>query len=288
MTPILPASEPGISDADYMEFCDYFYRQTGIYFGDHKQYYVDKRLLERIQKTGAKDFRSYFATLKRHNSALEVEALINLLTVNETYFFREDYQFDCMISHMLPEIVARKRPGDRLRIWSMPCSTGEEPYSIAIFLLENWKAVDDYDIEIIGSDIDTKVLAAAQAGVYELRALHRLPPELVQRYFKALSGGTFQISGMLRDSVRFTQANCTDAAAMRAYTSIDIIFCRNMLIYFDDKSRLTTVLHFLDCMAPGGFICLGHSESMARISSVFIPRSFPQAMVYQRPLAGRS
>ena len=287
MTRILASTEPAISEADYAKFCDFFYRQTGISFGTNKQYFVDKRLIERIQKTGTENFSRYFAGLKRSDSTAEFEQLINLLTVNETYFFREDHQFDCMAQHILPEIAARKRKGERLRIWSMPCSTGEEPYSIAIFLLEKFKAVDDFDIEIIGSDIDTNVLAAARRAVYEKRALHRLSHTLVQRYFNALPDDKFRLSETLRDSVRFTQVNCTEGPAMRPYTNIDLIFCRNMLIYFDDKSRLTAAQHFYDCLTPGGFICLGHSESMARISAIFAPRSFPQGMVYQKPHGGR-
>jgi chemotaxis protein methyltransferase CheR len=109
----------------------------------------------------------------------------------------------------------------------------------------------------------------------------------VQRYFAALPDEKFRLADSLRDSVRFTQVNCTDAAAMRAYSAIDVILCRNMLIYFDDVSRLTTVQHFYDCLSPGGFVCLGHSESMARISAIFTPRNFPQAMVYQKPFGGR-
>ena len=286
MPPIKAAADPKISEADYVKFCDYFYRQTGISFGGGKQYYVDKRLIDRIQKTGSENFDRYFASLKRSDAAPEFEKLTSLLTVNETYFFREDHQFECMVLHMLPEIVARRRKGERFRIWSMPCSTGEEPYSIAIFLLENWSSVDDFDIEIIGSDIDTGALAAARAGIYEKRALHRLPKSLAQRYFSTLADDRFRLADSLRDSVRFTQVNCMDAMAMRAFANIDIIFCRNMLIYFDDQSRLSTVQNFYDCMAPGGFICLGHSESMSRISSIFAPRHFPQAMVHQKPLGG--
>jgi chemotaxis protein methyltransferase CheR len=276
-----------ITEAEFVAFCEFFYRRTGISFRDNKRYYVDKRLIERIEKSGAENFDRYFARLRGAGAAEEFRRLVNLFTVNETYFFREDHQFECMANHMLPEITARKRKGDKLRIWSMPCSTGEEPYSIAIFLLEKWPAVDDFDIEIIGSDIDTTVLAAARLGVYETRALHRLSRTLVQRYFKTKPGGTYQLSEALRESVRFTQVNCTDAAAMRPYSHIDLIFCRNMLIYFDDKSRLTAVQHFYDSLSQGGFICLGHSESMARISAIFAPRSFPQAMVYQKPWAAR-
>ncbi len=279
--------EPVILESDYQDFCNYFYSRTGISFGDKKRYYVDKRLIERIQKTGSETFARYFAALKRTDAAPEIEKLINLLTVNETYFYRESYQFACLVENMLPEIAATRRRGSAIRIWSIPCSTGEEPYSIALYLLENWAAVDDYEIEIIGCDIDTGVLHAAQNAVYDARALHRLSPGLISRYFTALPDRKFRLSDSIRDSVRFAQLNVADAAAMRGYSQIDILFCRNMLIYFDDNSRLATVQHFYDCMAPGGFICLGHSESMSRISSIFSLRHFPQATVYQKPLGHR-
>ncbi len=282
-----PGPEPFISAADYENFCAYFYRTTGISFGDNKRYFVDKRLIERIQKSGAKDFAHYFADLKRSGAAREIELLTSLLTVNETYFFREDHQFQALAQNMLPEITARRQKGARVRIWSLPCSTGEEPYSIALYLLEHWAAVDDFEIEIIASDIDTAALGAAQAGIYDARALHRLPRGLVQRYFTNVAGDKFQLAESIRGSVRFSQINCTDPAAMSVYSQVDVIFCRNMLIYFDDKSRLAAVQLMFDCMSPGGFICLGHSESMSRISAIFSLRSFPQAMVYQKKLGVR-
>ena len=280
-------NEPAILESDYHKFCVYFYKRTGISFGDKKRYYVDKRLIERIQKTGAGDFAQYFAGLTRADAGPEIEKLINLLTVNETYFYRESYQLGCMVESMLPEIIATRGRGEAIRIWSMPCSTGEEPYSIALYLLENWPAVDSFEIEIIGSDIDTGALQAAQNAIYDTRALHGLSRSVVSRYFTVLPDKRFRLADSIRDSVRFSQVNVTDAAAMRAYSGIDILFCRNMLIYFDDDSRLTTVQHFYDCMTPGGFICLGHSESMSRISAIFSLRSFPQAMVYQKPLGRR-
>jgi chemotaxis protein methyltransferase CheR len=284
-TPV--AREPAILESDYQEFCAYFYSRTGISFGDKKRYYVDKRLIERIQKTGAETFAQYFIKLTRTNADGEIEKLTNLLTVNETYFYRESYQFACMVESMLPELTATRRRGGTIRIWSIPCSTGEEPYSIALYLLENWPSVDNYDIEIIGSDIDTRALQAAQTAVYDTRALQELSQAVISRYFTTLPGQKFQLSDSIRDSVRFSQLNVSDAAAMRNFKQIDILFCRNMLIYFDDASRLATVQRFYDCMTPGGFICLGHSESMSRISSIFSLRQFAQAMVYQKPLGQR-
>jgi len=276
------ADSIAITDADYRKFCEYFYRRTGILFGDNKRYFVDKRLIERIVKTRSESFAHYFERLRRHDAGGEIESLVNLFTINETYFYREDHQLDCLAGNILPELVAGRRKGTRIRIWSMPCSTGEEPYSIAIHLLENWAQVDDYDIEIMASDIDTNVLRSAEAGRYDTRSLHRLPPELVRRYFTTTGADGFRLIDAVRQSVRFTQVNASDAAAMRAYTNLDVIFCRNMLIYFDDKSRRQAAESFYDSLNQGGFICLGHSESMSRISPLFEVRKFPQAIVYQK------
>jgi len=271
-----------ISESDYRKFCEYFYRRTGISFGHNKRYFVDKRLIDRIQKTGASCAEDYFESLRRYDANGEIEKLINLLTINETYFYREDHQLDCLVNGILPELVSGRRKGDRIRIWSMPCSTGEEPYSIAMYLLENWSKVDDYDIEIMASDIDTNVLRAAASGTYEARSLQRLTPELIQKYFVSAGVDGFRLIDAIRQSVRFTTVNASDAAAMRVFAHIDVIFCRNMLIYFDDRSRRQVVESFYDSLGQGGFICLGHSESMSRISSLFEVRKFPQAIVYQK------
>jgi chemotaxis protein methyltransferase CheR len=271
-----------ITASEYQKFCEYFYRRTGISFGENKRYFVDKRLIDRIQKTGASGVEDYFERLRRHDANGEIEILINLLTINETYFYREDHQLDCLVNGILPELASERRHGDRIRIWSMPCSTGEEPYSIAIYLLENWKKVDDFEIEILASDIDTNVLRAAESGVYDARSLHRLTPDLVRKYFVSAGAEGFRLIDALRQSVKFTKVNASDAAEMRAFSQIDVIFCRNMLIYFDDRSRRQVAEAFYDSLSQGGFICLGHSESMSRISSLFEVRKFPQAIVYQK------
>jgi len=151
-----------ISDDDFDKFREYFYRKTGIIFDQNKRYFVDRRLIERIKATGHNSFKSYFIFLRFESSGKELQNLINILTVNETYFFREEYQFKCMVNRMLPEIISRKRSGDIIRIWSIPASTGEEPYSIAIYLLEYWKDIDKWDVEIIASDIDTNALENAK------------------------------------------------------------------------------------------------------------------------------
>ena len=274
-----------ITDAEFERFRDFFYRKTGIRFEDSKRYFVDKRLIERIRKTGHDNFRSYFTFMRFQASGEELQELINIMTVNETYFFREKYQFDCMVEDVLDEIVRHKGNGMEVRIWSIPSSTGEEPYSIAIYLLEYWPLIEEVDVEIVSSDIDSKALERCRQGIYGKRSVQHLPKPLLKRYFTPLANGSYQICQDLRESVRFTQVNLSDGSQTRGYRNFDLIFCRNLLIYFDDASRRQAAEVFYDALNPGGFIFLGHSESMSRISSLFKVRKFPKAMAYQKPRA---
>src|SRR5579871_4334898 len=273
---------PQITEDEFHRLADFLYRRTGMVFTGAKRYYVERRILDRITATSSLSFASYFAYL-RSGSGDEVEHLINTFTVNETYFYREDHQLACLSQDLLKDRVAAKRPGDTIRIWSIPCSTGEEPYSIAIWLLENWKDVDAYDIEIVGSDIDTRVLEAAAEGIFGRRALMRLSPELIDRYFLGIDGERWQILDDLRQSVRFSRVNITDTRETRAQGRFDVIFCRNVLIYFDDESRRIAAENLYDNLLPGGFICLGHTESMSRISPLFEVCRYSGAIVYRRP-----
>lgn len=279
-------ADPSISELDFEKFREFFYRKTGIQFEPSKRYFVDKRLLERIQVTESSNFRSYFTKLRFEASGEELQHLTNLMTVNETYFFREEYQFQCLVKSMLPDITSRKRNGGPIRIWAIPSSSGEEPYSIAIYLLEYWAGINDWDIEIISSDIDTKILNQARQGQYTQRSVQNLPEPLLRKYFKRNADG-YQICDDLRDAVEFTRVNLSERADTRAYRDFDVIFCRNLLIYFDDVSRKTAAETFFDALKPGGYICLGHSESMSRVSSLYKVRKFPEAIVYQKPLESR-
>jgi chemotaxis protein methyltransferase CheR len=273
-----------ISSEDVERFCDFLYRRTGMSFSGDKRYFIDRRLEERIAATASPSFQAYFSLL-RADADHEIEFLINSFTVNETYFYREDHQLRCMTSNLLEGIVRKRPSGSTVRIWSIPCSTGEEPYSIALWLMENWPQVDSYNVEIVGSDIDTRALNAAAAGIYGDRALMRLSREIVDRYFKTVAEGRHEIDAGLRDSIEFTQVNLIDARDMTQYSNFDLIFCRNVLIYFDDASRRQAAENLYDCLRPGGYICLGHSESMSRISPLFSVCRFPDAIVYQRPEA---
>jgi chemotaxis protein methyltransferase CheR len=271
-----------VTQDEIRRLCEFIYRRTGMSFSGDKRYYIDRRLLERMAATGSTSFQSYFATL-RSDADHEIEFLINAFTVNETYFYREDHQLRCMTSDLLGNIIERKASGLPIRIWSIPCSTGEEPYSVAIWLMENWKDVDRYNIEIVGSDIDTRALTAAMEGIYGNRALMRLPPAVVGRYFEKVGDDRYRIDEGLRNSIQFAAANLVDPADMRRFGTFDIIFCRNVLIYFDDSSRRLAAENLYDCLHPGGYICLGHSETMSRISSLFGVCRFSDAIVYQRP-----
>jgi chemotaxis protein methyltransferase CheR len=274
---------PAIPREDYARFCEFFYRKTGIMFGDNKGYFVERRLQERMAATKSATFRDYFTIVRFQASGEEMQSLVNAMTVNETYFYREDYQFEALVRYLLPDIIKARTSNDPIRIWSMPCSTGEEPYSIAMQILEGWSQADELDVEILASDIDSRVIAEAKQGLYSARSPHRLTPTLKSRYFTA-SGDDFRIRPELRGSIDFSVANIADNLAMRRFRNIDVIFCRNMLIYFGDTSRRQAVEALYESLRPRGYICLGHSESMSRISSVFRPCKFGSTILYQRPL----
>ncbi len=268
------------TDDELERLRDYLYRQTGMWFGETKRYYIERRLNDRLAHAGA-DFAGYMSLLRIDGE--ERQALINAFTVNETYFYREEHQLACLGRDLLPDIVSRRLPGDKVRIWSLPCSTGEETYSIALWLLENWRMVDAYNIEIVGSDIDTHALEAAGEGVYGERALARLPESVREGYFEPVRRHRRKIIDDLRESVTFTHANLIDGARLREQGMFDVIFCRNVLIYFDEVSRLTAAQNLYDRLTPGGYLCLGHTESMSRIHERFVVRRFDDAVVFQRP-----
>jgi chemotaxis protein methyltransferase CheR len=276
------SGEPTLSSQDFDTFCDFFYRHTGIMYESSKRYFVDKRIVARIVATRCSSLREYLTMVRLHPERGEVQSLINVLTINETYFFRDISQIECLSEFIIPEIVTAKKK-KTLKIWSSPCSTGEEPYSIALHLLLHWPDVDDYEIEIFGTDIDTSVLEQAKRGIYSERSVQGLPKNVIDTYFTKLPGRSFQICAELRDSVSFDQLNIIDTKQTRGFRDFDIIFSRNMLIYFDEKSRKIAAEAFYDALAPGGFLCLAPAESMSRISSLFKLRTFPGVTAYQKP-----
>lgn len=272
---------PVITDDDIVRIGALLYRWTGMIFGASKRYYIERRIGDRMAKNGHSDVRTYLALAG--SDAVEREALINAFTINETYFYREEHQFAALGNEILPEIVRTRRPGDLIRIWSMPCSTGEEAYSIAIWLLENWALVDVYNIEIVASDIDTQAIEQARAARFAARALAKLPPSVVERYFEPERGHRRTLIDDIRESVRFVAANIVDRGSLAALGRFDVILCRNLLIYFDDASRAQAAANLFDSLNAGGFLCLGHSESMSRISDRFSLVRLADAIVYRKP-----
>ncbi len=271
-----------ISELDYSKFTEFFYRKTGIKFEMSKRYFVDKRLTERMKATGSESFRQYFTTLRFQATGDELQRLTNLLTVNETYFMREDYQFRSLVDSVLPDIITRHDRSRPIRIWCVPSSSGEEPYSIAMYLLEEWPGIEEWNVELMASDIDTQILQTARQGIFSERSIRNVPPSWKRKYFTKTEAG-YQVAQDIRDAVDFSRINLSEPADVRKMRNIDVIFCRNLLIYFDDLSRKLAAEYMYESLSPGGYICLGHTESMGRISSLYRVRKFPAAIVYQRP-----
>jgi chemotaxis protein methyltransferase CheR len=271
---------PPLSAADLQQLTGYLYRRTGMVYGETKRYYIERRVAQRMAQSGSATIAGYLSLLL--SSEAEAEQFINSFTVNETYFYREEEHLRCLTRSLLPDVIQRRGPGDLVRLWSLPCSTGEEPYSLAIWLLENWPLVDAYHIEIEGSDIDTRALADARVADYGERALARLPPDVVERYFEPRVNGNRRLIQDLRESVTLTKANLIDPVSMAARGRFDIIFCRNVLIYFDEASRQIAIQNLLAALQPGGFICLGQTETMLRQFPNIEFCRFEDATVYRR------
>jgi chemotaxis protein methyltransferase CheR len=276
-----------LRDADFARFQEYFYKRTGIHFSETKRYFVDKRIEASMRSLGHKTFAAWFAALRQGDRPDMLQNVINQLTVNETYFLREDYQFDALLLSVLPRVVTDRarlgQPNGPIRILSLPCSTGEEPYSIALRLLEEWPQIDRIDVEIHAGDIDSDVLARAREGTYGARSLQRVPKAWLVKHFHHLGGDRYQMDEDVRRAVTFHQINLCDTYAMRVFVDFDVVFCRNVLIYFDELSSRRAAENLYGALRLGGYLFLGHSESMSRISPIFTPVRLPQSIVYQRP-----
>ncbi|HOV80863.1 MAG TPA: protein-glutamate O-methyltransferase CheR [Bacillota bacterium] len=268
-----------LSPAEFERLAEYIYLKTGIRFEAGKQYYVAKRVEKRMRELGLESFSRYFNHLRFQSAGGELEFLINSLTVNETYFFREYNQLKCFAEEVIPLLV-KNLHGGKLKVWSAGCSTGEEPYTLAIILLE-MLADTGAGFEVHGTDINTSALKAAEKAFYDNRAVKDAPADYLQKYFKFDSAGYWVIPAV-KKHVRLHQLNLNDREAMEQMKGFHAIFCRNVLIYFDDQSRREAALSFYRSLEPGGFIFLGHSESMSRITPIFKLRRFKEAIIYQK------
>lgn len=271
-----------LSEKDFRKLCDVVYRRTGIAIEDKKFNILGKKIEKLMQENGFEDFRSFFHAIRFGRDKELFQSLINTVTVNETYFFRENYQFESLINEVLPRLHAIRPKGEIIRILCAPSSTGEEPYSIALHLLDEGKLIEERDFEIIGIDIDSKVLEKAKRGVFSKRSVQFLPQHLLKEYFKPV-GHNYEIAPFLREAIEFKNINVMDKLQMRRLGKFDVIFSRNMLIYFDDASRREVAMTFYEMLKPKGFVFLGHAESMNRIVSVFKTLKVGDSIVYQKP-----
>jgi len=270
-----------ISVDDFNDLTAFIYKKSGIKFEDKKRYFINKRLQKRLEDMGMLSVREYLRFLKFKDDGEEFQSLMNLLTVNETYFFREFGTLEAFAEYGLQEIAEEKlKKGDKaLRIWSAGCSTGEEPYTLAIIVRELLDNVDDWDIEIVATDIDEVVLGKAQDALYDDRSVKDVPDEYYRKYFDS-SRGCHIPTSQIRDMVTFEHLNLMDRVSMRKKRSFDFVFCRNVLIYFDDVSRKQVVDHFYISLNKGGYIFLGHSESVGRITTAFSMKRLGSNVAY--------
>ena len=269
---------------DFIKIRDFIYKQSGLFFEEKKIYFVKKRLAIRMDALGISTPKEYLWLLKYGDShGKELQQLINLLTTNETYFFREFDQLVVFAENCLQEICEMKEQNNdkRIKIWSAGCSSGEEPYTLSIILLEMLDRYHSWDVEILASDIDTEILQKAQAGVYTKRSIKDVPEEYLEKYF-IRGGDNYKVKFTVKRPVKFRHLNLMDEKKMRLITGMDFIFCRNVLIYFDEVSRRSVVSNFYDSLNNGGYIFLGHSESMSRISTAFTLRRKNGFIVYQK------
>lgn len=268
----------------FIKIRNLIYERTGINYEENKIYYVKKRVQQRMEICGMSKVNEYIRYLKLFDrNGKEFQELVNLLTVNETYFFREFPQLQIFAEECLREVTEKKlAAGDHtLRLFSAGCSTGAEAYTLAIILKEMLDNFKNWEIMIKAVDIDENVLVAARKAVYDSRAVKDVPELYLKTYFTPLEMDRYMVKPEIQEMVVFEHLNLMDRRALRYETDYDFIFCRNVLIYFDDLSRKQVVDRFYTMLNQGGFIFLGHAESMSRISTAFKIRRMNGYIVYQ-------
>lgn len=266
-------------------FQDEIYRHSGLHFDQRNRKILDRGLMRRMQAVRARSHRDYLDYLRRHaQSRGELKKLLALLTVGETYFFRYLPQFEAMKTSVLPELIRRNRQQRSMRLWSAGCSTGEEPYSLAILLREHFPHLKGWDIDIIGTDINPRSLKTAREGRYKARSLRVMDPAMIDRYFTA-EGDGYRICDAIRNRVRFTHLNLqTDPypEPAKGTADVDVIFCRNVMIYFRTPTIMAILEGFHRCLNPRGYLFLGHAESLSTITTAFSRVPCDGGFFYQR------
>ncbi|MCZ7610082.1 MAG: protein-glutamate O-methyltransferase CheR [Ignavibacterium sp.] len=263
----------------------YIYDSTGIYFQDNKKYLLESRLHKRIIHLGLKSFEQYFDFVKTNPSgASEIKYLYEAITINETFFFRNQPQLDALVSTVLPEIIASKEKlgREKIRIWSAACSSGEEAYSVAMMIQDIIKPkYPSVEFEIVGTDISNSVVDTARRGSYKEYSVRNTPVYYLKKYFKT-NGTSFELDPKIKSMASFKLLNLYDDISMRTMINFDIIFCANVLIYFDQASKIKVINHLYNSLYKDGYLFIGYSETLHGISRAFKLISFPKTIGYKK------
>jgi chemotaxis protein methyltransferase CheR len=270
-----------LPDDVFRQLRDQIYKRTGMFFSDTSKYLLQKRLSPRAKELNFDSFQKYYYFLQYDpRSEAEFDQIFDLVTTNETYFFREPAQLSAFVDEIVPELLSKK-PVKKIRIWSAGCSSGEEPYSIAM-LLDQAGLFNQATFEIFASDLNQAVLSRARKGVYRESSFRATSPDLRARYFMREPDGSWRIGDDIRNRVSFGRMNIYDEARVSLLGYLDVVFCRNVIIYFDDASKRVVIRNFYNRLVEGGYLLLGHSESLISLSTQFKLKHLKNDMVYQK------
>ena len=276
-----------MSEEEFRLVRDLIHSHCGIFFDADAKFLLEKRLARRLDQHQLPGFKEYYHFLKYSRAReQELSDIMDVLTTNETYFFREEFQLNAFVGELLPELKAvKEKRGDRtIRIWSAGCSTGEEPYTIAMLIMETG-AFKDWKIEIVGTDISHRVLQQARKGLYGKSSFRTTSPERIQRFFHQ-QDGFYRINDEVRGLVTISHLNLLDENRMILLGKMDIIFCRNVIIYFDQAAKRQVIESFYRSLREGGYLLLGHAESLLNATTAFALKHLKNDMVYQKPPSG--
>ena len=279
-----PAREQNPSDPAYLKIRDLVYRISGIYHAEEKLYLLTSRCARRMTALGVASPAEYLEHLTtRGNRDTELRLLLNEITIGETYMFRHPAQLDALRNVILPEILRAKGAHGlkRLRFWCAGCSTGEEPHTLAMFLLEEKeKLLAGWTFDILATDLNDNSLEAARAGIYGEYALRSTSDKMRAKYFQDAGDKRLQANNLLKSQIRFDRINLSDDGKMLFQKGMDVIFCCNVLIYFDLASKRRVVQHFHANLMPGGYLFLGHAESLFQVDDTFRLMHFTGTTAY--------
>jgi chemotaxis protein methyltransferase CheR len=280
MKDILP-----LTGNDFGLFQELLIEKSGLCFDEGRSQSLHLALWQRLQHRGYDSYREYYNLLKFHpEGQIEIRELLDLITIGETYFFRNKAQFDVLMKFVLPEIMQRKvySQNKSLHVWSAGCSGGDETYSIAIAIMEVIPSYKDWNISILGTDINRNGLARAKEGIYNKKSIGHLPEEYLGKYFST-RGASYILDPSVKELVQFEYHNLVrDPLIHETMQTVDILFCRNVTIYFDSKTTKRVIENFYNCLAEDGYLFLGHSETLWQITNKFERVEFPQTFIYRK------